>query len=149
MKLHELSPAPGSRKRPKRIGRGPGSGHGKTATKGHKGILARSGGGKRPGFEGGQMPLSRRLPKFGFTNPFRVEYSVVNLKTLAGLKDVSEITPDVLVNARLIKGRDRRVKILGDGELTRPLVVQAHKFSKSAEDKIRAAGGRAEVIGGA
>jgi large subunit ribosomal protein L15 len=148
MKLHNLSPTPGSRKRPKRIGRGPGSGHGKTATKGHKGILARSGGGKRPGFEGGQMPLSRRLPKVGFTNPFRVDYAVVNLKALAALKE-NDITPDVLANARLIKGKHRRVKVLGDGELTRPLVVQAHKFSKSAEEKIRAAGGRAEVIVGA
>jgi large subunit ribosomal protein L15 len=148
MKLHNLSPSPGSRKRPKRIGRGPGSGHGKTATKGHKGILARSGGGKRPGFEGGQMPLSRRLPKVGFTNPFRVDYAVVNLKALAALKE-SDITPDVLATARLIKGKNRRVKVLGDGELTRPLVVQAHKFSKSAEEKIRAAGGRAEVIVGA
>jgi large subunit ribosomal protein L15 len=149
MKLHELAPAPGAKKKPKRIGRGQGSGHGKTATKGHKGILARSGGGKRPGFEGGQMPLTRRLPKVGFQNPFRVDYAVVNLKALAQLENVSDVTPDVLAEARLIKGRDRLVKILGDGNVSRPLVVQAHKFSKSAEEKIRAAGGRAEVIAGA
>ncbi|HZS12120.1 MAG TPA: 50S ribosomal protein L15 [Nitrospirales bacterium] len=149
MKLHELAPAPGSKKKPKRIGRGQGSGHGKTATKGHKGILARSGGGKRPGFEGGQMPLTRRLPKVGFKNPFRVDYAVVNLKALAQLENVSDVTPEVLAEARLIKGRGRLVKILGDGNVSRPLVVQAHKFSKSAEEKIRAAGGRAEVIAGA
>ena len=149
MKLHELAPAPGAKKKPKRIGRGPGSGHGKTSTKGHKGILARSGGGKRPGFEGGQMPLTRRLPKVGFKNPFRVDYAVVNLKALARLENVSDVTPEVLAEARLIKGRDRLVKILGDGNVSRPLVVQAHKFSKSAEEKIRAAGGRAEVIAGA
>ena len=89
MKLSELAPAPGAHKAKKRIGRGPGSGHGKTATKGHKGLLARSGGGKRPGFEGGQMPLVRRIPKFGFTNPFRVDYTVINLKTLAHLDDVA------------------------------------------------------------
>jgi large subunit ribosomal protein L15 len=149
MKLHELAPAPGSKKRKKRIGRGPGSGHGKTATKGHKGLLARSGGGKRPGFEGGQMPLTRRLPKHGFTNPFRVDYAIVNLKALAALTDVGDVTPTVLAQARLIKRASQRIKILGEGEVTRALVVQAHKFSKSAEEKIRAAGGRAEVIVGA
>ena len=149
MKLSELAPAPGAHKAKKRIGRGPGSGHGKTATKGHKGLLARSGGGKRPGFEGGQMPLVRRIPKFGFTNPFRVDYTVINLKTLAHLEDVAEVTPQVLVDAGLIKKKRQRVKILGLGELTRPMVIQAHKFSKSAEEKIRAAGGRTEVIAGA
>ena len=148
MKLSELAPAPGAHKAKKRIGRGPGSGHGKTATKGHKGLLARSGGGKRPGFEGGQMPLVRRIPKFGFTNPFRVDYTVINLKTLANLEDVAEVTPQVLVDAGLIKKKRQRVKILGLGELTRPMVIQAHKFSKSAEEKIRAAGGRTEVIAG-
>jgi large subunit ribosomal protein L15 len=145
MKMHELAPQPGAKKRRKRIGRGPGSGHGKTSTKGHKGLLARSGGGKRPGFEGGQMPLIRRLPKFGFRNPFRIEYSIVNLKSLTDLPN-DPITPAVLVEAGLIK-RDRQpVKILGQGELNRPIVIQAHKFSKSAEVKIQAAGGRAEVI---
>ncbi len=146
MKLHELAPAPGAKRKRKRIGRGPGSGHGKTATKGHKGLLARSGGGKRPGFEGGQMPLVRRLPKFGFHNPFRLEYAIVNLKTLNALGAVEHVTPQVLIDAGLVKRKTRLVKILGLGEVGRPLVVQAHKFSKSAMDKIQAAGGRAEVI---
>jgi large subunit ribosomal protein L15 len=149
MKLSELSPSPGAHKRRKRIGRGPGSGHGKTATKGHKGLLARSGGGKRHGFEGGQMPLVRRVPKFGFTNPFRVSYAVVNLKALANLGEVAEVTPQVLVDVGLIRKKRQPVKILGQGELNRPMVVHAHKFSKSAEEKIRAAGGRTEVIAGA
>lgn len=148
MKLSDLAPSPGAHKPKKRIGRGPGSGHGKTATKGHKGLLARSGGGKRPGFEGGQMPLARRIPKFGFTNPFRVDYTVINLKALAHLGDVAEVTPQVMVDAGLIKRKRQPVKILGQGELTRPMVIQAHKFSKSAEEKIRAAGGRTEVIAG-
>ena len=148
MNLHQLTPAPGSRKRRKRIGRGPGSGHGKTATKGHKGLLARSGGGKRPGFEGGQMPLVRRLPKVGFRNPFRTEYAIVNLKSLAQLGAIDQVTPQSLADAGLVKRRARMVKILGLGELTRPLVIQAHKFSQSALAKIQAAGGRAEVIGG-
>ena len=149
MKLSELSPSPGAHKRRKRIGRGPGSGHGKTATKGHKGLLARSGGGKRPGFEGGQMPLVRRVPKFGFTNPFRVTYAVVNLKALANLGEVAEVTPQVLIDLGLIRKKRQPVKILGQGELQRPMIVHAHKFSKSAEEKIRAAGGRTEVIAGA
>jgi large subunit ribosomal protein L15 len=146
MKLHDLRAPQGATKKRKRIGRGPGSGHGKTATKGHKGLLARSGGGKRPGFEGGQMPLIRRIPKHGFTNPFRTRYAVVNLKALAAL-NVDQVTPEVLVGARLIKGSDRLVKVLGDGELGKPLVVQAHRFSKNAAEKIQAAGGRAELIG--
>ena len=146
MKLNELSAPKGATKKPKRIGRGPGSGHGKTATKGHKGLLARSGGGKRPGFEGGQMPLIRKTPKHGFTNPFQTRYAVVNLKALAAL-EVDHVTPEVLAGARLVKGRDRLIKILGDGELGKPLIVQAHRFSKSAMEKIQAAGGRAELIG--
>jgi large subunit ribosomal protein L15 len=149
MNLHELAPARGAKKRRKRIGRGPGSGHGKTATKGHKGILARSGGGKRPGFEGGQMPLVRRLPKFGFTNPSRVEYAIVNLTSFSDWTGSETITPQVMVDAGLVKRKKRPIKILGNGELKKPLVVQAHKFSKSAEVKIQAAGGRVEVIGGA
>ncbi|NJN69500.1 MAG: 50S ribosomal protein L15 [Nitrospira sp.] len=149
MNLHELAPARGAKKRRKRIGRGPGSGHGKTATKGHKGILARSGGGKRPGFEGGQMPLVRRLPKFGFTNPSRVEYAIVNLTSFVDWTGSETITPQVMVDAGLVKRKKRPIKILGNGELKKPLVVQAHKFSKSAEAKIQAAGGRVEVIGGA
>ncbi len=148
MKLHELAPMPGAKKKRKRIGRGPGSGHGKTATKGHKGLKARSGGGKRPGFEGGQMPLIRRIPKHGFQNPFRIEYSIVNLKSLTALGTVDPITPQALVDAGLIKRTRRPVKVLGQGELGRAVVIQAHKFSQSAVAKIEAAGGRAEVIGG-
>ena len=146
MKLHTLAPSVGAKKNPKRIGRGPGSGHGKTATKGHKGILARSGGGKRPGFEGGQMPLIRKMPKYGFRYPFRTEYAVVNLKSLSTLGTVEQITPQVLAEAGLVKRKTRLVKILGVGELGRPVTIQAHKFSKSAMEKIQAAGGRAEVI---
>lgn len=149
MNLHELAPAKGAKKRRKRIGRGPGSGHGKTATKGHKGLLARSGGGKRPGFEGGQMPLIRRLPKFGFANPSRVEYAIVNLKSFADWKGSETITPQAMVDAGFVKRKRLPIKILGNGELKKPLVVQAHKFSKSAETKIQAAGGRVEVIGSA
>ncbi len=149
MNLHDLAPARGAKKRGKRIGRGPGSGHGKTATKGHKGILARSGGGKRPGFEGGQMPLVRRLPKFGFTNPFRVEYAIVNLTSFAEWKGSDVVTPQAMVDAGLVKRKKLPIKILGNGEIKKALVVQAHKFSKSAESKIQAAGGRVEVIGSA
>lgn len=149
MNLHDLTPAKGATKRPKRIGRGPGSGHGKTATKGHKGLLARSGGGKRPGFEGGQMPLVRRLPKFGFSNPFRTEYAIVNVESFETWKGSETITPQAMVEAGLVKRSRLPIKILGGGELKRPVVVQAHKFSKSAEAKIQAAGGRVEVISGA
>ena len=149
MKLHELAPFAGAKKKRKRIGRGPGSGHGKTSTKGHKGIKARSGGGKRPGFEGGQMPLVRRVPKFGFTNHFRTEYAIVNLKSLAALGSVEQVRPEDLVGAGLIKRKHLPVKILGSGEIARPIVIQAHKFSKTALEKIQAAGGRAEVIGSA
>jgi len=148
MKLHDLKPAPGAKKRRKRIGRGPGSGHGKTATKGHKGLLARSGGGKRPGFEGGQMPLIRRLPKFGFTNPFRTEYAVVNVRSFENWSGGETVTPQAMVDAGLVKRKTLPIKILGTGALKRSLVIQAHKFSKSAEQKIQAAGGRVEVIGG-
>ena len=146
MKLEELKPAKGSTKKGKRVGRGPGSGSGKTASKGHKGQKARSGGVKGPGFEGGQMPLQRRIPKRGFTNVFRKEYAVVNLSDLARL-DVSEtITPDSLVRSGLIKNMKSGVKVLGNGELKTKVTIRAHKFSKSAVEKIQAAGGKAEVI---
>ncbi|MCP9442489.1 MAG: 50S ribosomal protein L15 [Nitrospira sp.] len=148
MNLYDLKPGKGAKRRRKRIGRGPGSGHGKTSTKGHKGLLARSGGGKRPGFEGGQMPLVRRVPKFGFANPFRTEYAVVNVKSLEKVTSTETITPQALVDAGLVKRKTLPIKILGHGELSKPVVVQAHKFSKSAEAKIQAAGGRVEVIGG-
>ena len=147
MNLHDLKPAKGARRKRKRIGRGPGSGHGKTATKGHKGLLARSGGGKRAGFEGGQMPLIRRVPKFGFANPFRTEYTIVNVKSLETWGGSETVTPQAMVEAGLVKRKTLPIKILGNGELKRSLVVQAHKFSKSAESKIQAAGGRVEVIG--
>ncbi|BCA56744.1 50S ribosomal subunit protein L15 [Nitrospira sp. KM1] len=148
MNLHELAPAKGAKKKRKRIGRGPGSGHGKTATKGHKGILARSGGGKGAGFEGGQMPLVRRVPKYGFKNPFRKEYAIVNVKSLVDLTVSGTITPQALVDAGLVKRVTLPIKILGNGELKKAIVIQAHKFSKSAESKIQAAGGRVEVIPG-
>jgi large subunit ribosomal protein L15 len=145
MRLDELKPAPGARKKVKRVGRGPGSGSGKTASKGHKGQKARSGGVKGPGFEGGQMPLQRRLPKRGFHNLFRKEYAVINLRDLVEMSGT--ITPETLVASGLLKKRDSKaVKILGVGDLKAALTVRAHKFSKSASDKIQAAGGKAEVI---
>ena len=142
--LSGLKPAKGSRRKPKRIGRGPGSGHGKTATAGNKGQLSRSGRKQYFGFEGGQMPLQRRVPKRGFTNLFRKEYAVVNVGALNALE--GEITPDRLVKEGLVKKLLSGVKVLGDGELTRPIVVKAHRFSKTALDKITRAGGRAETI---
>ncbi len=145
MKLEELKPAPGARKKVKRIGRGVGSGHGKTSTKGHKGQKARSGGTKGAGFEGGQMPLQRRLPKRGFTNIFKKTYAEVNLRDLADMSGT--VTPESMAERGLVKKRDvRAVKILGIGDLKAAITVRAHKFSKSAMDKIQAAGGKAEVI---
>ncbi|MDA8422920.1 MAG: 50S ribosomal protein L15 [Nitrospiraceae bacterium] len=146
MRLEELKPNIGSKKKVKRVGRGPGSGNGKTAGKGHKGQKARSGGVKGPGFEGGQMPLQRRLPKRGFTNIFRKEYSVVNLADLEKMAGSDPVTPEALMQKGLIKDLKNGVKVLGTGELTTKLTVRAHKFSKSALDKIQAAGGKAEVI---
>lgn len=145
MKLHELSPQKGSRKKRKRVGRGPGSGVGKTAGRGVKGQRSRSGYSSRPGFEGGQMPLIRRVPKRGFTNVFRTEYVVINVSQLAAL-DVDEVTPELLSERHLVK-RGRPVKVLGDGELDRALQVKAHKFSKSARAKIEEAGGSCEELG--
>jgi large subunit ribosomal protein L15 len=138
------APRKASEKR-KRVGRGMGSGMGKTATRGNKGQRSRSGSRLMRGFEGGQMPLHRRLPKRGFTNIFRQEYAVVNLEKLAGLGE-STITPDVLVKAGLIKRAEQVVKILGEGEVSSALTVQAHKFSKSAQEKITKAGGKVEVL---
>lgn len=145
MRLHELKPAQGSRQKKTRRGRGLGSGLGKTAGRGHKGQKARSGGSIRPGFEGGQMPLQRRLPKRGFTNPFRVEFEVVNLGDLNVFEAGSTVTIDLLKKHRLVR-RNLPVKILGDGSLDRPLTVQANAFSKTALEKIEAASGRAEVV---
>lgn len=145
MKLHELQPAAGSTTSPKRLGRGTGSGLGKTSGKGHKGQNARSGGGVRPGFEGGQMPLTRRIPKRGFTNVFRTEYATVNVGNLDIFTDGSVVTAEMLKDAGLIKKTMDGVKILGGGELTKKLTVQAAKFSKSAQEKIETLGGKAEV----
>ena len=145
MRLDELKPAPGSNKKRKRVGRGDGSGHGKTSCRGHKGQGARSGGNVQPGFEGGQMPLQRRLPKRGFHNPFRVQMSVVNLTQLEALQE-NEVTPENLAQHGLIGGKNRLVKVLGDGALSKALTVRAHGFSVTAKEKIEAAGGKAELI---
>ena len=146
MKLDDLRPAPGSNKKRKRVGRGDGSGHGKTSGRGHKGQGARSGGNTKPGFEGGQMPLQRRLPKRGFHNPFRVEMAVVNLGQIDLLPAEAEVTPEVLIQHGYVSGKNRKVKILGDGSLSRPVTVRAHGFSAKAKEKIEAAGGKAELI---
>ena len=146
MKLHELKPAFGSTTTSKRLGRGIGSGLGKTSGKGHKGAKARSGGGKRPGFEGGQMPLVRRLPKRGFYNAFRIEYVAINVDRLEIFEDGAVVGPVQLIEAGIIKKIEDGVKILGNGELTKKLEVKANKFTASAKEKIEAAGGKAEVI---
>lgn len=146
MKLHELSPAPGSRKERKRLGRGPSSGTGKTSGRGHKGQNARSGGGVRPGFEGGQNPLYRRLPKRGFVNPTRKEYAVLNIEDLNSFAAGTEVSPEFLLNNGIVKDAKSGIKILGNGELTVNLTVKANKFSQSAVEKIEAAGGKTEVI---
>ena len=146
MKLHDLKPAVGATTAPKRLGRGVGSGLGKTSGKGHKGAKARSGGGKRPGFEGGQMPLTMRLPKRGFTNIFRKEYVAVNIDRLEMFEDGAVVTPVTLIEYGIIKNVQDGVKILGNGEITKKLTVQANKFCESAKQKIEAAGGKAEVI---
>ncbi len=146
MRLNELSPAKGARKKEKRIGRGTGSGHGKTSTKGHKGQNARAGGPKGPGFEGGQMPFQRRMPKRGFTNIFRKEYAILNLKDLSEFKGSDAITPEMLLERGIISKLKDGVKILGEGDLKGPLTIKANKFSNSALKKIEAAGGKAEVI---
>lgn len=149
MKLNELKPAERSRKNKKRLGRGIGSGHGKTSGKGHKGQNARSGGGVRPGFEGGQNPIYRRLPKRGFHNPNRTEYAIINVDVLNNLNHVEdgfEVTPALLKELGVIKNLKDGLKILGEGELTKKLHVKAHKFSKTAQEKITAVGGTTEVI---
>ena len=145
MKLSELRAVPGSRKNRKRIGRGNGSGTGKTSGRGQKGQKSRSGGNPHPWFEGGQMPLYRRLPKRGFTNIFRKEYEIVNLAQLAGLGMKDPITPEVMKGKRMIRN-SKSVKILGNGELSDAVTVHAHKFSRSAIDKIEKSGGKAVII---
>ena len=146
MKLHELSPAAGSTKEAYRKGRGPGSGNGKTAGRGHKGQNARSGGGVRPGFEGGQLPLYRRLPKRGFKNKFAKEYAIVNIETLDKFDNGTVIDSELLLKEGVISKLNDGLKILGNGELTKNLTVKANIFSASAKEKIEAAGGKAVVI---
>ena len=145
MKLNELSPAAGSAKAAWRKGRGPGSGNGKTAGKGHKGQNARSGGGVRPGFEGGQLPLYRKLPKRGFTNRFAVNYAIVNVSALNKFEDGAVVDLEALLAAKLVRKELDGVKILGEGELTKALTVKATVFSATAKEKIEAAGGKIEV----
>jgi large subunit ribosomal protein L15 len=148
MSLSNLRPPKGATRNRKRVGRGPGSGHGKTATRGSKGAKSRSGFRFKRGFEGGQMPLHRRVPKRGFHNPFRVEYAVVNLDTLGEVFDAgSEVTPDLLRERGLVRRTGVPVKVLGRGEIAKQLTVRAHKFSESAARKIAAAGGAVELIG--
>jgi len=146
LKLHELKPAKGAVTSRKRKGRGVGSGLGKTSGRGHKGQKARSGSGARLGFEGGQMPLVRRLPKRGFTNVFAKEYSVVNIEDLEIFEDDTVVTPELLMEKGFVNKMKDGIKILGNGTLTKKLTVKAHKFSKSAKEKIEAVGGKAEVI---
>jgi len=145
MKLHELMPAEGATKSPKRVGRGHGSGNGKTAGKGHKGQKARAGRGQRPGFEGGQMPLQRRVPKRGFNNIFAKEYSIVNVSALEVFDDGAVVDAAALAEKGLIRSACENVKILGNGELSKKLTVTASAFSASAAEKIQKAGGTAEV----
>lgn len=146
MNLENLSPNKGARKAPKRIGRGHGSGHGKTAGKGHKGQKARSGGGVRPGFEGGQMPLQRRVPKRGFNNIFAKKFAVVNVSALNRFEEGSVIDSNVLIEAGIIKKSYDGVKILANGNVDKKLIVKASAFSESAKQKIESLGGKAEVI---
>ena len=146
MRIEDIRPAEGSTKNKKRVGRGVGSGHGKTSCKGHKGQKARSGGPKGAGFEGGQMPLQRRVPKRGFKNIFRIEYAIVNLDTIDAMKDDAVVTPELLVEKGVIKDVKDGIKVLGNGSIQRSVTIKAHAFSASATAKIEAAGGKTEVI---
>jgi large subunit ribosomal protein L15 len=146
MRVQDLSPPEGSTKKRKRVGRGPGSGHGKTSCRGHKGEKARSGGSIAPGFEGGQMPLTRRLPKRGFTNIFKKSYAIVNLKDLSRLGQRDVIDIETLKDAGLVKKIQDGVKVLGEGEITYPLVLKANRVSKTAKSKIEGAGGKVEIL---
>jgi large subunit ribosomal protein L15 len=146
MKLHELKPNEGSRKERNRVGRGTGSGNGKTSGRGHKGQNARSGGGVRPGFEGGQTPLFQRLPKRGFTNINRKEYAIINLDALNRFDEGTEVTPELLLETGLVSKLNAGLKVLGNGSIEKKLTVRAHKFSSAAKEAIEAAGGSVEVI---
>jgi len=146
MRLDELQPSPGSKHKKKRVGRGPGSGQGKTAGRGHKGQNSRAGGGTKPGFEGGQMPLTRRIPKRGFTNIFRKNWAIVNLRDLKRFAADTVVDVGALSSAGLVKRGSRRIKLLGQGELTVPLVVKVQAVSAQARERIEAAGGRVEVV---
>lgn len=146
MKIGDLQPAEGNTKRNKRVGRGVGSGHGKTSCRGHKGQKSRSGGTKGPGFEGGQMPLQRRLPKRGFKNRFKIEYAIINLEDIGKIQGLDFITPEVLLEEGIIKDLKNGLKVLGKGEIQRAFTIKADAFSASALLKIAAAGGKAEVI---
>ncbi len=146
MKLNELSPPKGSRKSPKRLGRGVGSGTGKTAGRGTKGHNSRSGGGVRPGFEGGQMPIHRRLPKRGFTNIFRKQIATVNIRDLSRFETGSVVDEPALIRCGLIKGRNDGIKLLGQGDIKYPLIIRVNDISKGARDKIEAIGGKIEVL---
>jgi large subunit ribosomal protein L15 len=146
MKLHELKASEGSRKTRNRVGRGMSSGNGKTSGRGHKGQKARAGGGTRPGFEGGQMPLFQRLPKRGFTNIHRKEFAIVNLDALNRFEDGTEITPELLLEEGVVSKLKAGIKVLGNGSIEKKLTVKAHKFSASAAEAIEAAGGKTEVI---
>lgn len=146
MELHQLKRPEGAKKKPKRVGRGPGSGHGKTSCRGHKGQRSRSGHSLKRGFEGGQMPLHRRIPKRGFTNIFKKEYAIVNLENLSVFSAGDIVNPEILLQKGIVKSLKNGIKILGRGEVKNPLIVYAHKFSNSARQKIEIAGGKTEVL---
>lgn len=146
MRLNDLSPAKGSKRNSKRVGRGPGSGHGKTSCRGHKGQKSRSGASIRPGFEGGQMPLQRRLPKRGFTNLFKKEYDLINVDDLNRCEPNSVMDVEALIKQGLSKGAGDGIKLLGNGEISHPIVIKVHKASKEAKKKIESAGGKVELI---
>ena len=146
MRIHEISPAKGSRKKRKRVGRGVGSGHGRTSCRGHKGQKSRSGGGPRPGFEGGQMPLQRRLPKRGFTNIFRKHYSILNVKDLDRFEPNASVDTEGLKKAGLVRKVGDGIKLLGVGDISHPLFLRVHKVSKTAREKIETVGGKIEIL---
>ena len=146
MKIQDLSPLKGARKKRKRVGRGPGSGHGKTSCRGHKGQKSRSGGSIPPGFEGGQMPLQRRLPKRGFTNIFRKDYALINVRDLEEFGPNADLDIEALSKAGLVKRLKDGVKLLGEGEISHPVTIKVHKVSKTAKEKIEAAGGKVEIL---